>query len=40
MKIGAGIGAMFLFCFRKDGLGSGIGDLLTEAPFYPPSGLS
>jgi 4-diphosphocytidyl-2-C-methyl-D-erythritol kinase len=37
MKIGAGIGAdVPFFVFGKTAWASGIGDLLTEAPFLPP----
>ena len=37
MKIGAGIGADIpFFIFGKTAWASGIGDLLTEAPFLPP----
>ena len=37
MKLGAGIGAdVPFFIFEKTAWASGIGDLLTEAPFLPP----
>jgi len=37
MKLGAGIGAdVPFFIFEKTAWASGIGDLLTEAPFVPP----